>query len=118
MTRRNLPDINPNGARYTVRVEANSKHAWQNMPNHHGTLSTAWRSVMKIADAYRAAGFHVSYSERWTDGAWHARSDPATMEHDHHRCRPGSGMEDDATTRRSYRVADIVCTPPDADELF
>jgi hypothetical protein len=114
MTRRNMPDINPNGARYTVRVEAKPRHNWHHLPDHHGTLSTAWRQVMKIADAYRAAGFDVSYSERWTDDRWYAQTPtPEQLAEDHQRLRPMSATEDDEDTRRSFRVADIVCTPPE-----
>lgn len=96
MTRRNLPDINPNGARFRVRVEGKPRAAWRHAPDHHGSLSRQWASVMRIVEAYQAAGFHVSYSERWTDG------------------RPGSAIEDHKRTRSSFRIADIVCTPPDA----
>jgi hypothetical protein len=114
MARRNLPDINPNGARYTVRVEAKPRRNWRHAPDHHGTHSAQWRRVMKMVDAYRAAGFSVSYVERWTDGARYARDPGAdVLEEDHKRLRPMSGMEDDTTTRRSFRVADIVCTPPE-----
>lgn len=85
MSRKTLPSINPNGARYSVRVEAKASHPYTNRPDHHGTISTSWRKVMRLVAAYEAAGFSVTYSERWV------RHDQACWD---------------------YRMADIECHPP------
>lgn len=79
---KNLPDINPLGARYSVRVEASAG----------GGHSPEWRSVMRIVAAYQSAGYRVEYVEEWSsefDATERAQS-PRAM---------------------PYRIARITCKP-------
>lgn len=100
MTRRNLPDINPNGATFRgVRVHQEHRAANRRRKYIHtddrATLSAVWRRVMAIVWRYQAAGFAVEYSERFVsrDGA------PVADEADGH------------DVGGAIKVADIVITP-------
>ncbi len=66
MPRRNLPNINPNGARWRgVRVHKLSNHFDTTLsPVDRARMGKEYRSVMCLVAAYIDAGFTVKYSER------------------------------------------------------
>jgi len=75
MARRNLPNINPNGVTFRgVRVHGygkrqNHRRGWpREFGGYHDDpfrLSLVWRRVMAQVSAYQAAGFSVTYTERF-----------------------------------------------------